>query len=82
MVPRDPKNNAISRGKDHEEGNRNQNKNHLRKLYREKYREISKSSPGIPEKAIIAHTRIQKDSNFASLRGLNSHLKSVIFELT
>ena len=46
----------------------------LRKFYREKHREISKPSPGILETATIAHTRIQKDSNFASLRGLNSHL--------
>ena len=47
----------------------------LRKLCREKLREISKPSPGIPEIATIAHTRIQKDSNFASLRGLNNHLR-------
>ena len=47
----------------------------LRKLYREKkLREISKPFPGIPKTATIAHIRIQKDSNFASLRDLNSHL--------
>ena len=43
-------------------------------LSRKKLKEISKPSPGIPETVIIAHTCIQKDSNFASLRGLNSHL--------
>ena len=44
-------------------------------LSRRKLREISKLSPGIPETATIAHTQIQKESNFASLRGLNSHLR-------
>ena len=36
-----------------------------------KEREIS---PGISKTATIEHTWIQKDSNFASLRGLESHL--------
>ena len=44
-------------------------------LSRRKLREISKLSPGILETATIAHTRIQKESNFASLRGLNNHLR-------
>ena len=38
-------------------------------------RKLVKLLPGILEKATIAHTRIQKESNFASLRGLNSHLR-------
>ena len=46
----------------------------LRNFYPEKLREISKPSPDILETATITHTQIQKDSNFASLRGLNSHL--------
>ena len=33
-----------------------------------------KTVPGIPEIATIEHTWIQRDSNFASLRGLDSHL--------
>ena len=44
-------------------------------LSRRKLREISKLLPGIPKTATIAHTRIKKESNFASLRGLNSHLR-------
>ena len=44
-------------------------------LSRRKLREISKLLLGIPKTATIAHTRIQKESNFASLRGLNSHLR-------
>ena len=38
-----------------------------------KLKESNEISPGIPETATIAHTWIQKDSNFASLRGLDSH---------
>ena len=69
-------NNTIKGGKDcEEEIERNYNKIIEKVLSRRKLREISKLSPGIPETATIAHTWIQKDSNFASLRGLNSHLR-------
>ena len=44
-------------------------------LSKRKIREISKLSPDILETATIAHTRIQKELNFASLRSLNSHLR-------
>ena len=45
-------------------------------LPKRKLREkLVKLLPGILEKATIAHTRIQKESNFASLRGLNNHLR-------
>ena len=37
-------------------------------------KENSEISPGILEIATIAHIWIQKDSNFASLRGLDSYL--------
>ena len=39
-----------------------------------KPKESSEISLGILEIVTIAHTWIQKDSNFASLRGLDSHL--------
>ena len=42
-----------------------------------KYRKSSKrkrNTPRYPNTATIEYTRIQKDSNFASLGGLNSHL--------
>ena len=45
-------------------------KNSIKKL-----KESKEISPGIRETATIAHTWIQNDSNFASLRGLNSHLR-------
>ena len=45
-------------------------------LPRRKLREkLVKLLPGILKKAIIAHTQIKKESNFASLRGLNNHLR-------
>ena len=48
----------------------------LRKFRREENSEkLVKLLPGILEKATIARTQIQKESNYASLRGLNSHLK-------
>ena len=44
-------------------------------LKRKTQRKLVKLLPGILEKATIAHTQIQKESNFASLRGLNNHLR-------
>ena len=43
----------------------------LIKFYQEEktQRKLVKLLPGILEKATIAHTRIQKESNFASLKG-------------
>ena len=69
-------NNTIKRGEGLQREDREKfTTESLRKFCREKkLREISKPSPGIPKTATIAHIRIQKDSNFASLKGLNSHL--------
>ena len=39
-----------------------------------KLKESREILPGIPKTATIEHTLIQRDSNFASLRGLDSHL--------
>ena len=69
-------NNTIKRG----EGLRRRKKKitteSLRKFYQEENSEkLVKLSPDILKTATIAHTRIQKESNFASLRGLNSHLR-------
>ena len=69
-------NNTIKRGEGlRRRGEKNHNRIIEKVLSRRKLREISKLSPGIPEIATIAHTRIKKESNFASLRGLNSHLR-------
>ena len=38
-------------------------------------RKLVKLLPGILEKATIAHTQIQKESNFTSLKGENNHLR-------
>ena len=38
-------------------------------------RKLVELFPGILEKATIAHTRIQKESNFTSLKGENNHLR-------
>ena len=45
----------------------------LRKLCRNTQKS-SEISPDIPETATMEHTWIQRDSNFTSLRGLDSHL--------
>ena len=42
---------------------------------RENSEKLVKLLPGILEKAIIAHTQIQKESNFTSLKGENNHLR-------
>ena len=49
----------------------------LIKFYQEEktQRKLVKLLSGILEKATIAHTQIKKESNFASLRGLNNHLR-------
>ena len=42
---------------------------------RENSGKISNTTFRYPRKATIAHTRIQKESNFASLEGWNNHSK-------
>ena len=70
-------NNTIKRG----EGLRREDREKfttesLRKFCREENSEkLVKLLPGILEKATVAHTRIQKESNFASLKCLNNHLR-------
>ena len=78
IVPLGLQNNTIKRG----EGLRSKRRKFLEEriiekvLLRRKLREkLVKLLLGILEKATIAHTRIQKESNFASLRGLNNHLR-------
>ena len=46
----------------------------IEKVLLKKLKESSKLSPGILDTATIEGTWIQKDSNFTSLRGLDSHL--------
>ena len=46
----------------------------IEKVLLKKLKESSKLSPSILETATIARNWIQKDSNFTSLRGLDSHL--------
>ena len=46
----------------------------IEKVLSKELKESSKLSPSILETVTIARAWIQKDSNFASLRGLDSHL--------
>ena len=78
IVPLELQNNTIKRG----EGLRSKRRKFLEEriiekvLPRRKLREkLVKLLPGILEKATITHTRIQKESNFASFSGLNNHLR-------
>ena len=76
IVPLGLQNNTIKGGKDCEEGEKKFTTESLRKFCREENSEkLVKLLLGILEKATIAHTRIQKESNFASFRGLNNHLR-------
>ena len=78
IVPLGLQNNTIKRG----EGLRSKRRKFLEERIIEKVLSRRKNSEklvklllGILEKATVAHTRIQKESNFASLRGLNNHIR-------
>ena len=73
IVPLGLQNNAIKRGKGLQTGVQDFEMGEplIKFCQGEKtQRKLVKLLPGILEKATIAHTRIQKESNFASLKGL------------
>ena len=78
IVPLRLQNNTIKRGGRiaKKQGGEKFTTESLRKFCREENSvKLVKLLPSILEKATIAHTRIQKESNFASLRGLNNHIR-------
>ena len=77
IVPLGLQNNTIKRGEGLRRGGGEKLVTEsLRKFCREENSEkLVKLLPGILEKTTVAHTRIQKESNFVSLKGLNNHLR-------
>ena len=66
---------ARKKGKKHKKKRRNSLERTIRKIHPERkiLREEQNTVSRYPVKATIAHTRIQRESNFASFEGWNSH---------
>ena len=75
IVPLGLQNSTIKKGEALQRGGKDWTRESFEKvLSKRKLREISKITSRYPRNT-IAHTRIQKESNFANFRGLNNHLR-------